>query len=208
MDASRNPSCPSRQRINDKEIEQLYKEEKAAQKSAQEQADYTAELEEISSRRQTIDVLLSCGNLMPDEEERLSELRKEITAKGAVLDQLSQKSSKAFCPFCLGRTKNPHLYLNTEKNRFFCQRCGEHGNSVSLYAKMSRICTAHAGQGETRSELATDACRAPMISMVFPGFYRSENGDWRLSGNSGLLFLSRIVLPKGISRTAAPCGDW
>ena len=102
-----------------KEIEQLYKEEKAAQKSAQEQADYTAELEEISSRRQTIDVLLSCGNWMPDEEERLSELRKEITAKGAVLDQLSQKSSKAFCPFCLGRTKNPHLYLNTEKNRFF-----------------------------------------------------------------------------------------
>ena len=91
------------------------KKKKAAQKSAQEQADYTAELEEISSRRQTIDVLLSCGNLMPDEEERLSELRKEITAKGAVLDQLSQKSSKAFCPFCLGRTKNPHLYLNTEK---------------------------------------------------------------------------------------------
>ena len=122
-----------------KEIEQLYKEEKAAQKSAQEQADYTAELEEISSRRQTIDVLLSCGNLMPDEEERLSELRKEITAKGAVLDQLSQKSSKAFCPFCLGRTKNPHLYLNTEKNRFFCQRCGEHGNSVSLYAKIRGI---------------------------------------------------------------------
>lgn len=76
---------------------------------------------------------------MPDEEERLSELRKEITAKGAVLDQLSQKSSKAFCPFCLGRTKNPHLYLNTEKNRFFCQRCGEHGNSVSLYAKIRGI---------------------------------------------------------------------
>lgn len=122
-----------------KEVEQLYKEEKAVQKSAQEQADYTAELEEISSRHQTIDVLLSCGNLMPDEEERLSELRKEITAKGAVLDQLSQKSSKAFCPFCLGRTKNPHLYLNTEKNRFFCQRCGEHGNSVSLYAKIRGI---------------------------------------------------------------------
>ncbi|WP_417018365.1 CHC2 zinc finger domain-containing protein [Anaerotignum sp.] len=39
----------------------------------------------------------------------------------------------------MGRTKNPHLYLNTEKNRFFCQRCGEHGNSVSLYAKIRGI---------------------------------------------------------------------
>ena len=48
--------------------------------------------------------------------------------------QAGRYEVKAFCPFCLGRTKNPHLYLNTEKNRFFCQRCGEHGNSVSLYA--------------------------------------------------------------------------
>lgn len=55
---------------------------------------YTAELEKISSRRQTIDVLLSCGNLTPAEEERLSELRKEIAAKDAVLDQLSRESSK------------------------------------------------------------------------------------------------------------------
>lgn len=78
-----------------KEVEQLYREEeKAAQKAAQEQADYTAELEKISSRRQTIDVLLSCGNLTPAEEERLSELRKEIAAKDAVLDQLSRESSK------------------------------------------------------------------------------------------------------------------
>ena len=90
---------------------------------------------------------------MPDEEERLSELRKEITAKGAVLDQLSQKSSKAFCPFCLGRTKNPHLYLNTEKNRFFCQRCGEHGNSVSLYAKIRGISNKEAFEELEKSNL-------------------------------------------------------
>lgn len=51
-------------------------------------------MEKISSRRQTIDVLLSCGNLTPAEEERLSELRKEIAAKDAVLDQLSRESSK------------------------------------------------------------------------------------------------------------------
>lgn len=53
--------------------------------------------------------------------------------------QAGRYEFKAFCPFCLGRTKNPHLYLNTEKNRFFCQRCGEHGNSVSLYAKIRGI---------------------------------------------------------------------
>lgn len=77
-----------------KEVEQLYREEeKAAQKAAQEQADYTAELEKISSRRQTIDVLLSCGNLTSAEEERLSELRKEVTAKAAVQEQLSQESN-------------------------------------------------------------------------------------------------------------------
>lgn len=77
-----------------KEVEQLYREEeKAAQKVAQEQADYTAELEKISSRRQTIDVLLSCGNLTPAEEERLSELRKEVTAKAAVQEQFSQESN-------------------------------------------------------------------------------------------------------------------
>ncbi len=74
-----------------KEVEQLYREE---EKAAQKQADYTAELEKISSRRQTVDVLLSCGNLTLAEEERLSELRKEIAAKDVVLDQFSLESSK------------------------------------------------------------------------------------------------------------------
>lgn len=171
--------------------------------------------------------------------------------------QAGRYEVKAFCPFCLGRTKNPHLYLNTEKNRFFCQRCGEHGNSVSLYAKIRGISNKEAfeeleksnlqmfpqaapkeprqeymapleqrhdvyydllallslsehdfldllGRGltldaieqnmyrsmpakvETRSELAQTLSRTHDLHGV-PGFYRSENGDWRLSGNSGLL---------------------
>ena len=171
--------------------------------------------------------------------------------------QAGRYEFKAFCPFCLGRTKNPHLYLNTEKNRFFCQRCGEHGNSVSLYAKIRGISNKEAfeeleksnlqmfpqaapkeprqeymapleqrhdvyydllallslsehdfldllGRGltldaieqnmyrsmpakvETRSELAQTLSRTHDLHGV-PGFYRSENGDWRLSGNSGLL---------------------
>ena len=171
--------------------------------------------------------------------------------------QAGRYEVKAFCPFCLGRTKNPHLYLNTEKNRFFCQRCGEHGNSVSLYAKIRGISNKEAfeeleksnlqmfpqaapkeprqeymapleqrhdvyydllallslsehdfldllGRGltldsieqnmyrsmparvEPRSELAQTLSRTHDLHGV-PGFYRSENGDWRLSGNSGLL---------------------
>lgn len=191
--------------------------------------------------------------------------------------QAGRYEVKAFCPFCLGRTKNPHLYLNTEKNRFFCQRCGEHGNSVSLYAKIRGISNKEAfkeleksnlqmfpqagpkeqrqeymapleqrhdvyydllallslseydfldllGRGltldaieqnmyrsmpakmEARSELAQTLSRIHDLDGV-PGFYRSENGDWRLAGNSGLLI--PYCTAKGIyPGHAAPCGDW
>ena len=67
--------------------------------------------------------------------------------------QAGRYEVKAFCPFCLGRTKNPHLYLNTEKNRFFCQRCGEHGNSVSLYAKIRGISNKEAFEELEKSNL-------------------------------------------------------
>lgn len=51
-----------------------------------------------------------------------------------------QKNSveiRANCPFC-GDTKY-HLGLNRELERFHCFRCKEHGNSVSLYAKLHGI---------------------------------------------------------------------
>lgn len=41
---------------------------------------------------------------------------------------------KALCPFC-GDTKY-HLGINREKGMFHCFRCGERGNSISLYAKI------------------------------------------------------------------------
>ncbi len=41
------------------------------------------------------------------------------------------------CPFCNDRKR--HLSLNTAKNQFNCHRCGESGNSVSLYAKVHRV---------------------------------------------------------------------
>lgn len=41
---------------------------------------------------------------------------------------------KALCPFC-GDTKY-HLGLNRQKGFFHCFKCGEKGNSISLYAKI------------------------------------------------------------------------
>ncbi|NAL19853.1 hypothetical protein GUB24_25415, partial [Escherichia coli] len=75
--------------------------------------------------------------------------------------QAGRYEVKAFCPFCLGRTKNPHLYLNTEKNRFFCQRCGEHGNSVSLYAKIRGISNKEAFEELEKSNLQMFPQAAP-----------------------------------------------
>lgn len=50
---------------------------------------------------------------------------------------------------------------------------------------------------EPRSELAQTLSRTHDLHGV-PGFYRSENGDWRLSGNSGLLI--PYCTAKGISK--------
>lgn len=75
-----------------KEIAGLHaEEEKAAQQAAKAQADHTAEFEKVSARRQTIDVLLSCGNLTPAEEDHLAALKKELAEKSAVRAQLMQE---------------------------------------------------------------------------------------------------------------------
>jgi len=39
------------------------------------------------------------------------------------------------CPFCDDKKK--HMCLNTAKNVFYCHRCGESGNAISLYAKLT-----------------------------------------------------------------------
>ncbi len=50
----------------------------------------------------------------------------------------------------------------------------------------SRICTAPCRPGWKPAATAQTLSRTHDLHGV-PGFYRSENGDWRLSGNSGLL---------------------
>ena len=59
------------------------------------------------------------------------------------------------CPFCGDSFKNPnkgHFYTNAATGQFKCQRCGEEGNSISLWAKYRGIDTKQAYQ-----ELCDDA---------------------------------------------------
>lgn len=53
---------------------------------------------------------------------------------------LDHREIEAHCPFC-GENKpdSYHLYLNTEKDQFYCQLCGASGNSVSLYAQLEQV---------------------------------------------------------------------
>ena len=51
---------------------------------------------------------------------------------------------EAYCPFCNG-SRN-HLYLNTERDQWYCQKCRTGGNSVTLYAKVRGINNAQAYQ--------------------------------------------------------------
>ncbi len=46
----------------------------------------------------------------------------------------------AHCPFCSGgRTQRPTASINKYKNLFYCHRCGEGFNSISLFAKIYGI---------------------------------------------------------------------
>lgn len=60
------------------------------------------------------------------------------------------------------------------------------GRGLTLDAIEQNMYRSMPARVETRSELAQTLSRTHDLHGV-PGFYRSENGDWRLSGNSGLL---------------------
>jgi hypothetical protein len=58
---------------------------------------------------------------------------------------------EAHCPFC-GDSKY-HLFLNTRKNIFYCQRCKVRGNSITLYAKMMKVDNKEAYRELTKGNL-------------------------------------------------------
>ena len=50
---------------------------------------------------------------------------------------IERREVQGYCPFCNG-SKN-HLFLNSESNQWYCQKCGESGNAVTLYAKVMKV---------------------------------------------------------------------
>ena len=61
---------------------------------------------------------------------------------GLVLNDrtLGRTEVEASCPFCGDHGPGKyHLSLNTDKDVYRCNLCGEHGNSVTLYARTKRV---------------------------------------------------------------------
>ncbi|MBR0313063.1 MAG: hypothetical protein IJQ98_11810, partial [Oscillospiraceae bacterium] len=61
---------------------------------------------------------------------------------GLVLNDrtLGRTEVEASCPFCGDHGAGKyHLSLNTDKDVYRCILCGEHGNSVTLYARLKNV---------------------------------------------------------------------
>lgn len=52
---------------------------------------------------------------------------------------LEKKEVEAWCPFCPTESSDYHMYLNRQKESFFCHKCSVSGNSVVLYGKIFGI---------------------------------------------------------------------
>jgi len=63
------------------------------------------------------------------------------------------------CIFC--DDKRRHLHMNTIKNQFYCHRCGEYGNSISLYSKLAG-CTNKQAYAELTCDGVSDIPAAPV----------------------------------------------
>lgn len=57
-----------------------------------------------------------------------------LQLKPSTLDDIEVQAK---CPFCDDR--NYHLYLNTEDDLCYCQRCGTGANSITLYARLAGV---------------------------------------------------------------------
>ena len=52
---------------------------------------------------------------------------------------LNRSEVDAWCPFCHTESTDYHMNLNRDKERFYCQKCGAGGNSVTLYARIHGV---------------------------------------------------------------------
>lgn len=85
-------------------------------------------------------------------------------------DDAGVREVKANCPFC--GDKHYHLYLNAEKNQWYCFRCGSRGNDVSLYARINCMTNREAANelssrlGHTEPKLIQPVRNVPMKSLM------------------------------------------
>ena len=77
---------------------------------------------------------------------------------------LRREEVEASCPFCSDHGPGKyHLSLNTVKDQYRCNLCGAHGNSVSLYARVTGT-----SYKEAYLELTKDSKVYPMPSQPVP----------------------------------------
>ena len=46
---------------------------------------------------------------------------------------------KAHCPVCGDRPREFHLYVNTDKDAFYCHKCGTKGGAIAFHAWLRRV---------------------------------------------------------------------
>ncbi len=59
---------------------------------------------------------------------------------------LGKSEVEAWCPFCPSKSSDYHLYLNRDKEMFYCQKCSAAGNSVTLYARIYGVSNKEAAR--------------------------------------------------------------
>ncbi len=69
---------------------------------------------------------------------------------------------KAQCPFC--GDKRYHLGINREMERFHCFKCGEKGNSVSLFAKINGVSNKEAYEALKNADYVSSPKMVPFVS--------------------------------------------
>lgn len=79
---------------------------------------------------------------------------------------IERREVQGYCPFCNG-SKN-HLFLNSESNQWYCQKCGESGNAVTLYAKVMKVSNKTAFQELMQDKVIRFAPRMEKGRRILP----------------------------------------
>ena len=73
---------------------------------------------------------------------------------------------RTHCPFCGDDTRHWHLYLNTDRDVFYCQRCGEQGGVIRFYALLHDVTEAEAKEKLYPPKPGSHQFRHPALSLT------------------------------------------